>query len=510
MTSRRSLLHHLALSPLLASSGPAEAFLAGPRPTPPAGPPLSGEPGVRPTIQQLSRDIRRGSVSPVELTRECLARIERLDPRLNAFITVLADSALADARRAEEEIRRGNHRGPLHGIPVGLKDIIDTAGTRTTAASAQYRDRVPTEDAELVRRLRAAGAVILGKQNLHEFAYGGSSIISFFGEVHNPWDLSRIAGGSSGGSAASVAAGLGYAAIGTDTGGSIRLPAACCGVVGLKPTYGRVSARGVVPLSWSNDHVGPIAGSVHDAAVILQAIAGYDASDPASADVPVPDFTSALGALPPRLRVGVPRAFFFEELDPEVAAAVERAVQVFAGLHAEIRGLVLEVPTDRTLLGAEAYAFHEPLVTGSPALYQPATLARIQSGAATSAAAALRARRDLDARRRSIRRVFEEEEVDVLLTPTVPIPPPAIADLQAHPDALRPAELRMLRNTRPFNVWGIPAISVPCGFTRAGLPIGLQLAALPWREHLLLQVAHAYERATEWHTRALPQLDPKG
>jgi aspartyl-tRNA(Asn)/glutamyl-tRNA(Gln) amidotransferase subunit A len=464
----------------------------------------SKEASMRPTIEQLSRDIRRGSVSPVDLTRECLSRVERLSPKLNAFITVLPESALADARRAEDEIRRGQHRGPLHGIPIGLKDIIDTAGTRTTAASAQYEDRVPTEDAEVVRRLRAAGAVILGKQNLHEFAYGGSSIVSAFGEVRNPWDPSRIAGGSSGGSAASVAAGLGYAAIGTDTAGSIRLPAACCGVVGLKPTYGRVSSRGVVPLSWSHDHVGPIAGSVRDTAVILQAIAGYDSLDPGSVDLPTPDLSSGIGALPFRLRIGVPRAFFYEDLDPEVAAAVEGALRVFAGLHAEVRDIEIDVPTDRTLVAAEAYAFHEPLVVGSPELYQPATLARIQSGASASAATVLRARRDLDARRQAIRRVFEE--VDVLVTPTVPIPPPSIAALQADADALRPAELRMLRNNRPFNVWGIPAISVPCGFTTDGLPIGLQLAGPPWREDLLLQIAHAYESATQWGARSLSRL----
>jgi Asp-tRNA(Asn)/Glu-tRNA(Gln) amidotransferase A subunit family amidase len=314
-----------------------------------------------------------------------------------------------------------------------------------------------------------------------------------------------MAGGSSGGSAASVAAELGYAAIGTDTGGSVRLPAACCGVVGLKPSYGRVSARGVVPLSWSHDHVGPIAGSVHDTALVLQAIAGYDAEDPVSADISVPDFTSALALPLPRLRLGVPRGYFFEDLDAEVAAAIEAAIQVFAGLHLEIRGLALEVPTDRTLLGAEAYAFHEPFVTRSPALYQPATLARIRSGAETSAATALRARRALEAARRSIRRVFEE--VDLLLTPTIPITTPTIADLQEHPDALRAAELRMLGNTRPFNVWGIPAISVPCGFTKDGLPIGLQLAGPPWREDTLLQAAHAYERATSWRSRTLPRLE---
>ncbi len=437
---------------------------------------------MRPTIQQLSRRLRDRILSPVDLTRDCLTRIETLNPKLNAFITILADSALADARRAEQEIQRGDYRGPLHGIPVGLKDILDTAGTRTTAASALFKDRIPTEDAEVVRRLRVAGAIILGKQNLHEFAYGGSSMVSFFGEIHNPWDISRIAGGSSGGSAASVAAGLGFAAICTDTAGSIRLPAAYCGVVGLKPTYGRVSARGIIPLSWSLDHVGPIANSVYDAATILQVLAGYDADDPASIDTPVPDFTATLDQLPPKLRIGVPRAFFFDDLHPEVAAAIEKAIQLFRDLHAEIHEVKLDVPTDRT-----------------SDLYQPVTLARIKSGANTSAAAALRAHRELEAARHSIRKAFDE--VDILLTPTVPMPPPKIADLKAHPENLRPVELLMLRNTRPFNVWGIPTISIPCGFTSDNLPIGLQLAGPPWREELVLQVANAYEQGTDWLDR---------
>jgi aspartyl-tRNA(Asn)/glutamyl-tRNA(Gln) amidotransferase subunit A len=455
------------------------------------------------TIRELSRQIRDRSISPVELTRDCLAHIDQLNPTLNAFITVTADSALDEARCAEQEIHRRDYRGPLHGIPIGLKDILDTAGVRTTAASALFKDRIPDEDAEVVRRLRAAGAIILGKQNLHEFAYGGSSIISFFGEVHNPWDATRLAGGSSGGSAASVAAGLGFAAVGTDTAGSIRLPAAYCGVVGLKPTYGRVSARGVVPLSRSYDHVGPIANSVYDAALMLQVLAGYDPADPASVDVPVPDFVAAIAQLiaqpMPKLRIGVPRAFFFDDLHPEVAAAIEKAIELFREFHAEIREVKLEVSTDRTLASAEAYAYHEPFVARSPELYQPATLARIQSGAHISASNALRASRDLQASRHTIRKIFDE--VDVLLTPTVPIPPPVIADLREHPEDLRPQELIMLRNTRPFNVWGIPAISVPCGFTKDGLPIGLQLAAAPWREDVVLQAAHAYEQATNWHKK---------
>ncbi len=448
------------------------------------------------TICELSPKIRDRAISPVELTHDCLARIDQLNPTLNAFITVTAESALAQARIAEREIFAGEYRGPLHGIPIGLKDIIDVAGVRTTAASALFKDRVPTEDAQVVRRLRAGGAIILGKQNLHEFAYGGSSIISFFGEVHNPWDTSRIAGGSSGGSAASVAAGLGFAAVGTDTAGSIRLPAAYCGVVGVKPTYGRVSTRGVVPLASSYDHVGTLTISVYDAALMLQVLSDYDSPNP-RADKPAPSLVSAFDDPPQKLRVGVPRAFFFDDLHPEIAAAIEKAIQIFAGLHNEIRDIKLEVPTDRTLASAEAYAYHKEFVDRSPELYQPATLARIQSGANISAPDALRASRDLQASRHAIQEVFHE--VDVLLTPTVPIPPPLIADLREHPDNLRSQELIMLRDTRPFNVWGIPTVSVPGGFTKDGLPIGLQLAAAPWRGIVLLQAAHAYEQATAWH-----------
>jgi aspartyl-tRNA(Asn)/glutamyl-tRNA(Gln) amidotransferase subunit A len=450
------------------------------------------------TICELSRKIRDREISPVELTHHCLVLIEKLNPTLNAFITVTAESALERARLAEREIFRGTYLGPLHGIPIGLKDIIDTAGVRTTAASAQFstppNDRVPTEDAEVVRRLRCGGAVILGKQNLHEFAYGGSSMVSYFGEVRNPWNTTRVAGGSSGGSAASVAAALGFAAVGTDTAGSIRLPAAYCGVVGLKPTYGRVSARGVIPLSPSYDHVGPIANSVYDAALMLQVMTGRASADPCA-----PSFISAFDELPANLRIGVPRAFFFDDLHPEVAEAIEQAIQVFARHHAEIHDVKVEVSTDRTLASAEAYAYHKPLVERSPELYQPATLARIQAGASISADEILRATDDLRTSREAIQKVFEE--VDVLLTPTVPIPPPVIADLLKRPEDLRPQELMMLRNTRPFNVWGIPTISIPCGFTSDGLPIGLQLAAGSGRGIVLLQAAQAYEQATEWHEK---------
>jgi Asp-tRNA(Asn)/Glu-tRNA(Gln) amidotransferase A subunit family amidase len=459
------------------------------------------------TIRELSEKIRDRRISPVELTHDCLDRIEKLNPILNAFITVTAESALERARHAEWEIYHGTYLGPLHGIPIGIKDIIDVAGVRTTAGSEMFKDRGAVEDAQVVRRLRAGGAIFLGKQNLHEFAYGGSSMISFFGEVHNPWDPTRIAGGSSGGSAASVAAGLGFAAVGTDTAGSVRLPAAYCGVVGLKPTYGRVSTRGVVPLASSYDHVGPLTNSVYDAALMLQVISDYVSSKYDSpypgAGRPARSLVSAFDEFPAKLRIGVPRSFFFDDLHPEIADAIDKAIQTFVNLDAEIREIELVVPTDRTLANAEAYAYHKAFAERSPERYQPATLARIQSGANITAEDAFRASRDLQESRHAIQEVFHD--VDVLLTPTVPIPPPAIAELREHPEELRPREVLMLRNTRPFNVWGIPTISVPCGFTKDGLPIGLQLAAAPWRGIVLLQAAHAYEQATEWHKQR-PEL----
>ena len=451
------------------------------------------------TISELSQRLRRKEISAVEVTQDCLRRIERLNPELNAFITVMGESALDDARQADAEIACGEWRGPLHGVPVALKDLIDTAGVRTTAASALYKDRVPKQDADAVRRLRQAGAVIIGKNNLHECAYGGSSLVSYFGDIHNPWDVGRIAGGSSGGSSAAVVAGLAYAAIGTDTAGSIREPAALCGCVGLKPTYGRVSSRGVIPLSWSLDHVGPLAATVADAAIVLQAIAGYDAADITTADVPVADYVAALHENAKPLRVGVPREYFFDDLDAEVASAMEHALRGIATLVAELKDVRLEVPTDRTLQAAESYAFHAENVAKSPELYQPETLRRIRSGEGVSAAEYIQRRRELDEARRGIGQIFAE--VDVLVTPTIPMPAPAIADLRADSEALRPAELKLLRNTRPFNVWGLPAISVPCGFTQSGLPIGLQIAGPHWREDLVLRLAQAYERATAWHKR---------
>jgi aspartyl-tRNA(Asn)/glutamyl-tRNA(Gln) amidotransferase subunit A len=458
---------------------------------------------------QLLRDKK---VSPVELANECLRRIERLDAKLNAFITVTAESALAEAQRAEEEIRRDGWKGPLHGIPIALKDLVDTAGVRTTAGSGLFKDRVPEQDAEIVRRLKAAGAVFLGKLNMHEFAYGGSSVISDFGPVHNPWNVDYCAGGSSGGSAAAVAARLCYAAIGSDTGGSIRQPAAYCGLVGFKPTYGRVSTYGVIPLSWSLDHIGPLTRSVTDAALMLEVIAGHDARDKASIDSPVPHYSSTLAASTSSLRLGIPGAYFYEEVDPEIHAAMQQALSVLKGLtqsQQDIRSLATNdtyasmMEPYVTILRAEAFAYHRENVASHPELYQAQTLRRIQAGAAITHSALALARQQMEQIRRSVAKVFET--VDLLITPTTCVPPFAIADL-LDPNTLRDRELLMLRNTRPFNMLGLPTISVPCGFTRSGLPIGLQVTGAADGDEMVLRLAYAYEQATEWHKRQ-PNLD---
>jgi len=440
------------------------------------------------SILEASELLRSRRVSPVELTQECLARIEELNPKLNAFITVTADSALDEARQSESEIQRGEWRGPLHGIPIALKDVIDTAGVRTTAGSALFKDRVPAEDAEVVKRLKSAGAVLLGKQNLHEFAYGGSSLVSYFGEVRNACNPEHITGGSSGGSATAVAAGMCYGAIGTDTAGSIREPAALCGVVGLKPPYGRVSTRGVIPLSQSLDHVGPIARTVRDAEIIFQAIAGE------SSHITVPLENSP----PHKFRIGVPRKFLCEELDPEIDSAFQEALSVLSTMT-DISDITLDVPTDRTLQKAESYAYHAEFVRRSPELYQPETLRRIRTGEKITPEEAAEAKHALTEERRKIASVFKD--VDLLVTPTTPVPAPAISELKANPDLLRPRELVLLRNTRPMNVWGLPAISVPCGFTQSGLPIGLQFVGSHCAEATVVQLAQAYEQATASHKR---------
>ena len=436
------------------------------------------------TITELAELICKAKLSPVELLSECLASIDRLNPSLNAFITVMADSALEEARRAEAEIRGGYWRGPLHGIPIGLKDLIDTAGVRTTAASGVFRDRVPNEDAKVVTQLRAAGAIIIGKQNLHEFAYGGSSLISYFGPVRNPVNPEFIPGGSSGGSAAAVASGMCYASIGTDTAGSIREPAALCGVVGLKPSYGLVNASGVIPLSVSLDHVGPITRSVEDAAILLDALTDSSGK-----------YRECLQEQRRNLVIGVPRSYFFEDLDAEIAERVEVALDCLASLGFVVSDVEIRIDEDRTLQKAEAFAFHREMVAAHGAFYGPETKRRILSGADVTPEQRDAALRELSHERENIATLFHG--IDVLITPTTPIIAPRISDLTRDPDALRPAELALLRNTRPVNVWGLAAISVPCGRNSQGLPIGLQIIGPPHGEAKMLQLARAYEQARD-------------
>lgn len=442
------------------------------------------------SIVATSRLLREGKVSPVELTRDCLACIASQDPILNAFITVTADSAIADAYVAEAEIKEGRWRGPFHGIPIAMKDIIDVAGQATTAASNVFKDRIATEDAEVVTRLKKAGAILLGRQNMHEFAYGGSSVISAFGPVRNACNPEHIAGGSSGGSATAVAAGMCFAAIGTDTAGSVREPAALCGVVGLKPTYDVVSTRGVFPLAPSLDHVGPITRSVEDAALLLQVLAGEER-----------DYlgTVNLGAAyngVRAVRIGLPRNFFFEDLNADVAAAFESALAVIQKMGVSVCDIGLDVNPDRTLQAAESFAVHKEFVSRSPELYQPETLRRIRTGESIGAAEVQSLRAELKKMREAIQRVFADNAhpIDLLVTPTTPIPAPRIADLKQNPDELRPREILMLRNTRPFNVWGLPAISIPCGVTKTGLPIGLQISGAHGAEAKVLELAYAFER----------------
>lgn len=468
------------------------------------------------TVKEVSELVRRKSVSPVELTATCLKRIHAYNPALNAFITVTGDQAMETARAREAELVRGRWRGPLHGVPIALKDNIDTAGIRTTAASQLFKDRVPSEDAEVVRRLKNAGAVLLGKTNLHEFALGGTSAVSYFGPVHNPWALERIPGGSSGGSAAATAAGLCFGSLGTDTAGSVRIPASYCGVAGFKPTYGRVSSRGTVPDSWTLDQIGPLCRSVEDVALMLGAIAGYDQSDPASVDAPLPDFSVALQMPTSKLRLGVPRVPYFDALDPEIDKATARAIEVLAKLTAEVRDLtspivaapLMEIWTK--VAGAESYTYHAKWLAESPEKYQSATRRRLASpinagvqGVSSNemkASTYLEARRQLDMLRREIWKVFAS--VDLLILPTLPSPPVTVAQ------GLDPTTVS-IRNTAPFAVLGLPALSLPSGFTAAGLPIGLQIVGAPFAESTVLALAHAYERETEWHKRH-PRLSPSG
>jgi aspartyl-tRNA(Asn)/glutamyl-tRNA(Gln) amidotransferase subunit A len=451
------------------------------------------------TIRELGARYRAKQLSPVEVTRALLGRIEKLDPTLHAFVTLTADRALADARAAEEALRRGDDR-PLLGVPIAHKDIYLTKGIRTTGGSALLADWVPEEDATCVRRWQQAGTILLGKLITHEFAFGIQFPGHRFPPARNPWNVDHIPGGSSSGSGAALAAGLVHGATGSDTGGSIRGPAAFCGIVGLKPTYGRASRTGVLTLSWTLDHTGPMARTVEDCAYLLQPLAGHDPLDPASSHAPVDDYLGGLGRDVRGVRVGVVRNYFFDGVDPEVARAFEEAVETLRRLGADVRDVAIPslqaTHSFLLIMLAEAYAYHERDIREHPELYGEVLRERMLAGALVTGAEYTQAQRIRS-------RICDEttavlRDVDVLATPTTPKPatPFALAyDLSfGFPKS----------NMPPFNLTGLPTLALPCGFSASGLPLSLQLSGRPFAEALVLRVGHAYEQATTWHTRRPP------
>ncbi len=450
------------------------------------------------SITAAGAAIRAGAVSPLELVEACLARIDALDDRLHCYVLVTRELALEQAAAAERELAAGVDRGPLHGIPVGLKDLYATNGIRTTAHSRVLADWIPDHDATAAVRLRQAGAVLLGKHGMAEFAFGGPATDGLFPAPRNPWNTDHEPGGSSSGSGAAVAAGLCFGALGSDSGGSIRKPASHCGVVGLKPSWGRVSRHGVVPLAWSLDHAGPLARTVEDAAILLSAIAGRDPLDPTSSHEAVPDYRAGLERGVDGLRLGVAPGWLHElgTIDPDVLAAFEAAVALLEAEGAEIveieaEPLIAGRAANTLIITAEAFAYHEPALRAQPELFGRSVRNRFREGAFISAGDYLAAQRARTVLRGQVRDILGR--VDAILSPTCARPPERLEGLD--PDA----RFREPSFVNPYNVLGIPAISVPCGFSAGGLPIGLQIAAGPFEEPLVLRIARTYERATPWH-----------
>jgi aspartyl-tRNA(Asn)/glutamyl-tRNA(Gln) amidotransferase subunit A len=435
------------------------------------------------TLNQAAAALAKRTISSEELTKLCLARIAKLDGQLNAFIKLDADSALAQAR--ESDRRRPAGAGLLYGIPIALKDNIDTAGVRTTAAARVFKDRVPAEDAEVARRLKAAGAVFLGKLNLDEMAFAGTGTTGCFGPAHNPWNLDRITGGSSAGSAAAVSAGLCFGSVGSDDGGSVRIPGAHCGVVGFKTSYGRVSTRGVVPSAYS--------------AVLLQVLAGHDPLDAITLREPVPNYTQFLGAPIAPLRVGLPRQYFFDQLHPDVSAAVEEAIRVLRGKVREVREVTLPRlhSAENGDYDVELYHYQKPFFDQSPELYHPWSQRHLNQMKKVDVVAYIETLKRVRECRRDIQSVFEW--VDILLLPTMREPAPLISE------TIDESHRRPPSNTSAFNHFGTPALTMPCGFSKEGLPIGLQIVGAPFHETTVLQLAYAYQQSTEWH-RKTPDL----
>ena len=465
------------------------------------------------TLVDVAARIEARAVSALEVAQSVLERVERLQPRLNAFIRVESEALLASARCADEERARGVRRGPLHGVPISVKDLFAVAGQPATAGSRILADYRPDRDATAWARLRAAGALLLGKTNLHEFAYGATTINPHYGDTHNPWALERIAGGSSGGSAAAVATGMGYGTLGSDTGGSIRLPAAVCGVSGLKPTYGRVSRAGATALSWTQDHVGPLARTALDCAVLLDLMTGPDPDDSTAASLPAPNAEATLRGAPADLRgvrVGILSGHREAVLEPEVGACFDRAIQILVSLGAQVREVRFEhepaaLLAGQTIQAVEAMQVHHAWLRDRPQDYGADVRIRLELGALVPGAQFVKA---LRLRRLTVERMRDlMQDVDVLAGPTVPIvaPPIAASMIQMGNQQVEPRTV-LARLTRLYDVTGQPALSIPCGFGAHGLPVGLQLAARPWADALVLRVGHAYQQATDWHQHH-PPLD---
>jgi aspartyl-tRNA(Asn)/glutamyl-tRNA(Gln) amidotransferase subunit A len=458
------------------------------------------------TLTELATAIRAGHLSPVELTQACLQRIGRLDGRLRAFITVDGDRARATARAREAEVRSGRIRGPLHGVPLAYKDLFTIRGLPTSCGTKTDEYFVAEGEATCVARLTAAGAITLGKLNLSELALGPFGDNAHRGDAQTPWRPGHAAGGSSSGSGGAVAAGLVPGALGTDTGGSIRLPAACCGIVGLKPTYGRVSRAGAMPLSWSLDHVGPMARTVRDVALLLGVIAGHDPLDATSSPRPVPDYLAGLEGSIAGLRVVVPEGYYWDGLDAEVAAGVRAAVGVLGELGARVETRALPDPqilveVANIVARCESAAVHGRVVREQPHVLQPAVRARLEVGLHVSAHDYLQATR-LRARltRSFLRDVFPD--ADLLVVPTIPEPAPALETVKAgSTEEIVRRMGRFSRLTRPWNALGLPALSVPCGFAVNGLPLGLTVVGRPFDETTVLRAGHAYEQAAGWWRR---------
>ncbi len=454
------------------------------------------------SLTEVAGRIRSGQLKPTQLVEACLDRISIYQPKVNAFITVLRESAMAQARAAEADLKAGRARGALFGVPIALKDNIDTAGIRTTAASAVFDNRVPTEDAEVARKLKEAGAILLGKLNLHEFAFGGTSVTSYFGPVRNPWNLARHPGGSSGGSAAAVAADLCFGALGTDTGGSIRTPASYCSIVGLKPTYGLVSIRGIVPLVLSRDHCGPMTKTVADAALMLGVMAGYDNLDITSVEHAKEDYTSQLVQSVRGLRIGVPRVPYFDHVDGDVARAVEAAINRIAGMTAAVKEVHLPSSREASAPG-EVNAYHAEYFSRNPGLYQIPTRRSLAGNRDARAVDYIQSMWKQQLLRRTIDDAFRKQEVDLMVLPTRRRTPRTVVTSIKREESEKPRNPE-LENTGDFNAFGIPAMSVPCGFGNGDMPIGLMIVGPRFSEGQVLALGSAYERVTEWHLRKPP------